>query len=414
MVDEDLARQQEVGRRVRRLRRRRGLNRRQFADLCGRSPSWVDKIETGERGLLRLPMVERVAEVLGVPVDVLTGGAEHENATPCLDAFEVSAIRAALQRYDAITTVLKEPSPDEPPDLDRVRQQVTYAWSSFQNAHYSRLGRALPALLRDAQDAAGSKSGCQAEAQALLSQAYQVTASALFKVKEVDLAWLAAERGLSLAERVGDDLLISDAARRVAHGLMLTDHGDQALRLLRAGIDHLEPGVSSADPEYLSLYGMLFLLGSFVAGKEGWHSTARDLITAGQAVAVRIGEGRNERWTAFGPTNVTLHHVATLVQLGDGGEAIRVAERATPDGLAALPRERRANFFVDIAHANAQESRRDDAVSALLRAEQLAPDEVRCRPPVVGLVSDLLRRGPGRPSLALRQLAVRIGLRDVT
>src|SRR3712207_7154080 len=38
--------------------------RRKFAELCGRSMSWVDKVESGERGLLRLPMLERVAEVL--------------------------------------------------------------------------------------------------------------------------------------------------------------------------------------------------------------------------------------------------------------------------------------------------------------------------------------------------------------
>src|SRR5437763_12998664 len=106
MVDDDGARRREVGRQVARWRQRRGLTRQQFADLCGRSPSWVDKIERGERALLRLPMLERVAQVLNIPVDALTNPEQARAAAgTCLDAFEVLAIREALQRYDAITTV---------------------------------------------------------------------------------------------------------------------------------------------------------------------------------------------------------------------------------------------------------------------------------------------------------------------
>src|SRR2546423_3122862 len=121
MVDDDGARRREVGRQVARWRARRGLTRQQFADLCGRSVSWVDKIERGERALLRLPMLERVAEVLRLSVDMLTGPDQARAAVSrCLDAFEVSAIREALQRYDAITMLLRSPlSADSPPDVNR-------------------------------------------------------------------------------------------------------------------------------------------------------------------------------------------------------------------------------------------------------------------------------------------------------
>src|SRR5215813_7351669 len=161
MADDDATRRLDVGRQVARRRQRRGLTRRQFADLCGRSLSWVDKIERGERALLRLPMLERVAEVLNVPVDVLTNPEQARvAASTCLDAFEVLAIREALQRYDAITTVLRSPiSAENPADMSQVQQQVAYAWSSFQNAHYSMLGRVLPGLLRASQDAVAQHSG---------------------------------------------------------------------------------------------------------------------------------------------------------------------------------------------------------------------------------------------------------------
>src|SRR5204863_8925146 len=102
MVDEDAVRRLEVGRQVARWRKRRGVTRQQFADLCGRSPSWVDKSERGERARLRLPALQRVAEVLNVPVEVVNereqGG---DDAGTCLLAWEVLATAEVWRRYDA-------------------------------------------------------------------------------------------------------------------------------------------------------------------------------------------------------------------------------------------------------------------------------------------------------------------------
>lgn len=67
---------------------RRGLTRGQFAELCDRSLSWVDKVKSGERGLLRLPMLERVAEVLQVSVEdladtTIAASAHHRSDGRC-------------------------------------------------------------------------------------------------------------------------------------------------------------------------------------------------------------------------------------------------------------------------------------------------------------------------------------------
>jgi transcriptional regulator with XRE-family HTH domain len=43
-------------------RERRGLTRQHFGDLVGRSPSWVDKIEKGERPLDRLSVLDTIAQ----------------------------------------------------------------------------------------------------------------------------------------------------------------------------------------------------------------------------------------------------------------------------------------------------------------------------------------------------------------
>jgi transcriptional regulator with XRE-family HTH domain len=416
-IDDDSERQREIGRRVAQWRARRGLTRRQFAELCGRSLSWVDKVESGERGLLRLPMLERVAEVLHVSVEDLTDTTEVRQAKHCLDLFEISAIRAALQSYQAISRVFTPPAGEiaEPPDLDRLTKQVTYAWTAFQNTHWPLLGQTLPRLLTTAQTAVAAYLGVDDQARRariLLSQAYQVTASTLFKFKEADLAWLAAERGFVLAEQTGDSLLISDAARRVAQGFTVISHYDQALELVRADINRLEPGRGGGSSTYLSLYGMLFLMGAVVAARANKPAVARDLLDEGNSVARQLGYDGNECFTAFGPTNVHLHQVAVLLDLGDGAGAVAAARQITLDGLTRLPKERRANYYLDLAQGHSLAGHHDDAVTTLLTAESQFPDEIRCRPVAIDLVDGLRRSSLGTRSTELHQLAARIGLAD--
>lgn len=69
-----------IGRRVRYWRQRRNLNRQRFADMVGRSMSWVDKIERGERSLVRLPMLERVADALSIDPSALTDSSAAQRA----------------------------------------------------------------------------------------------------------------------------------------------------------------------------------------------------------------------------------------------------------------------------------------------------------------------------------------------
>jgi transcriptional regulator with XRE-family HTH domain len=402
----------EIGQRIAYWRKRRGLTRPDFAARVGRSVSWVDKIEAGERPLVRLPMLERVAAALGVEVRVLTDAVASQQATHSMDAAEVTAIREALQSYGAISRVFSSPSPAEPPRLSTLDQQVNYLWVSFQNSHYPILGRGLPRLLRDAQAAVAAHTAEDTDglqARNLLSLSYQVTASTLYKLGEVDLAWLAAERGLRMAEQTGNDLLISDAARRVAQGLMVTGVPGQALDLLRADIDRLEPGSGTASPEYLSLYGMLFLLGGVAAVRRSDRSLSRDLLSEGAGVADRLGADGNARYTAFGPTNVVLHRVAALTDLHEGGAALEAAGDIDLEGLALLPRERRANFRIDLARAHQQCGQADEATDELCDAYELAPDEVRCRPVSYKLIETLHRTSPA-PTLRLRRLASAVGL----
>lgn len=127
------------------------------------------------------------------------------------------------------------------------------------------------------------------------------------------------------------------------------------------------------------MYGSLLLRGALAAA----HAENRDgsvtlLDEAGQAGS-RLGSDYNHRWTAFGPANVLLHRVNAAVRLGDAGSAINYAREINLDQLTVT--ERRASFFVDTAQAFGQWGKHEKAFRALRAAEELAPQEVRSRPP---------------------------------
>jgi transcriptional regulator with XRE-family HTH domain len=63
------------GERIRVLRERRGLSRAVLANLVGRGPDWLKKIERGERELRDYTLLVRLATALGVTdLSVITGG----------------------------------------------------------------------------------------------------------------------------------------------------------------------------------------------------------------------------------------------------------------------------------------------------------------------------------------------------
>jgi hypothetical protein len=120
--------------------------------------------------------------------------------------------------------------------------------------------------------------------------------------------------------------------------------------------------------------------------------------------AARLGEGRNDYNTEFGPANVVLHEIAVAVELGDAGRALRAAAAVDTTGLSA---ERRARMLIDVARAHAQRRQVSEATAALRQAEDITPELVHGHELVRQLVSDLITM-QDPPSAELRELAERL------
>lgn len=119
-----------------------------------------------------------------------------------------------------------------------------------------------------------------------------------------------------------------------------------------------------------------------------------------------LGGDRNHHDTEFGPTNVAMHAVGVAVELGNGQQALdRAAAVRHPEHLSL---ERQARYLIDIARAHLLTGSGLNALRALIKAEQIAPEELAESPRVAELIDDIeaLNR---RPRLTgLRELRQRL------
>lgn len=402
-----------IGRRVAYWRGRRRMSQQVFADRLGKSKSWVDKVERGVRRLDKFSVVYEIADVLAVDVQLLLGKdpERRPDSANNVDQIDVEEIRAVLERYDQMSAFFSGLA--EPPPLAEMRKSVSHAWLTYQHSKYGVLARMLPRLLRDGQAADAAHQGTEEGRLAahLLGQIYQIASSSLRKVGEHELAWLAADRAIAVSQRAGDPLLAGIATYRTGMALLALGRARASLEVNVSTANRLAPGDGDGTtPERLSVYGMLLLQGAMAAARIGDSATVRDLIEGAQGAADALGGDFNHYWTAFGPTNVQLHRVAAAVELGEGRLAVETHRNLDTRGFNALPPERRAHHFIDVARGYAQVGDVDRASEMLLEGDRLAPSEIRCRPISHEVLSDVLRRTRGTPAPPVAELAEHMGV----
>jgi transcriptional regulator with XRE-family HTH domain len=398
----------QIGARVRYWRLRRGLNRQQFSGRVGRSVSWLEKVESGDRALLRLPMLEQVAEALGVTVGALTDPAEAERAVRSPDAAEVAAIRGALGRYEVILGAPMESA--STPTLASISKQVDYLNSAFLASNFSNIGKHLPRLIVEAQRVVEDAGDDVIPATRLLVQTYRVASSTLLKLDAAETAWLAADRAITAAQRAQDTYCLARSTRSVARAMMSLDQTAEALDALLAMAHAMEPHALKSPTDVAAMYGMVLLAAEIAAAKLGDSTTADTMHEEALRIAEARFSGEHDSATAFGRTNVLVHRVSAYIRLGRSSDALDYAARIDRQALEKLPRERRSVLLLDIASAHQQVGHYEQAVAALLRADRIAAEEVRCRPASQALITSLVNQ-PGRtPPAQLQTLARQSGV----
>ncbi|SDL75918.1 Transcriptional regulator, contains XRE-family HTH domain [Glycomyces sambucus] len=404
---------QPMGRRVAYWRQRRGMSQQVFADRIGKSKSWVDKIERGVRRLDKYSVITELAEALSVDSAQLLGRepGRRPGLGGCLDQVEVESIRQSLERYERLGRFL-EAAPIDPTPIPELKGAVNYCWLAFEKGHYPVVARSLIQLLRDTPVAEDRPvGGTSADAAELMTQVYQIASTVLRKLGEAQLAWLAADRAISAANRGNDPLLAGIATTRVANALRSLGRYQAALDL-NVQVAHgliSEAGGESSSPAAISVYGALLLQGAMAAALAGDATTSDDLLDSASRAAGILGRDANYYYTSFGPTNVLLHRAAAFVELGEGADALAVHESIPPAALADLVAERRAHHYLDMSRACVQVGDIERAGRHLVTADRNAPAEIRCRPLAVDLIDQILHRSKGEPAPDVRRLAEEVG-----
>lgn len=397
-----------IGERVAWYRRRRGMPQEVLADLVGRTVDWLSKVENNRIELDRLSVIKSLADALDVSLGDLLAEPSLVDWTPEGGHRTVPALRAALMDYRQITPFGGRTATVEPPALDDLDRDVSELWTAYQASRFGYVTGRLPNLLARAQAATEIyHAEGHLRARRLLGLAYQLAAVQLTKLGEAELAWIAADRGLGAARGSGDLVIVGSLYRSVTHALLSAGRYTEAVHLTEDAAAHLETGLGKPTPEFLSVYGTLFLAGSMAAARDNDRATTRTFLAAADEAACRLGHDGNHLWTAFGPTNVAIHRVATAAELGDVQLAIDLGPTidTTP-----LPMERRVRHALEVSRAYTRRNRLDDAQATLLDAEQLAPEQVRYHFLSRQLVLEWIRKQRHTPTPTLVNLARRLNV----
>jgi hypothetical protein len=310
------------------------------------------------------------------------------------------------------TALLFAPGGDADCPRDRLANEAIRIWKLRQAAHYQELTADLPHALTRARGAGKDpEAGQQPTGLAALTHLYNAASSLAKSLGSFELAGIAADRAVQAAERTADPLLAGAAAYRMANVLLSAGHLGSARILAISAADRLRP-VMTATFSHTSMWGALLATAAQAAARDHAAAEARELLGASKVAADLLPSEQADLFSIFGPASWLIHAVNIAADLGDGAEAIRRAAQVPARRLPPFLAERRTFLLLGKARGHALSNDVTSATSALLEAEQAAPEEIRHNPEARSLASRLLSVSQGRDNL-LHELAARMSA-DIT
>ncbi len=399
-----------VGRRIRLLRERRGLSRAVVAGLCGRSESWLKKIEQGTRQVVRLPMLLRLAEVLRVnDLTELTGqhlplavyGKPTHQATP--------ALQQVMTTYSLRTVPAAEA--DRLPSVSELQSRLDDAVTLWRTSRYPRteVGALLPSLLKETQQVVRVLAGSERRAAAAVLAGTYLLVQKFFSYQPVpELVYLAADRGMMAAQEADDPIAIARSAWYLARVFQDSGQLDQAERIVRDAAELLKSGLDGASTEHLAMWGSMQLATGMTAACDYDFGTAWRFWDMAEEIARSLGQDYCHPWNGFGPVDMQVKGVSIDVALGRYGDAARRVETIDVDSIRSP--SLRSRYLVEVARGYL--ARRDDiaACHLLSRAYQESPEMVKHGQFGRSVTQELVERNHSAVKSEVRALADKIDL----
>lgn len=396
---------QDPGGLIRMGRTSRGWRQADLGARLGCSASTVSRMEQRGSRTADLRLLCRAAQEVGLPPQVL-GAALGLNVTqatkvaadgPCrvkedpmrrrtlLAAAGLVAPAQLLAGVDDALAITPDPTGSTVP----IDTRLARARALFDAGRHADLLEALPGLLADAHHAARSRSDL---GHARLSSCYSLAARLLIKIGRYEQARLTADRATVYAELSGSPLAAGAAARELSIVLRHQDRPDAAQRLILDATAKVE-ATGLTTPAQSAAYAQMLCTTSYTAARAGDREQALTMIRE----ASRAASGLPRRAPAgrlfpITPAAVDLYAVGVHWALGDAGAAIQAGRALHPDQFPTA--ERKGRMHTDLGRAWWQWGKPEQATNELLSALRVSPGEVRDRPAIRQIVSDLAVRHP--------------------
>ncbi|SHL20156.1 hypothetical protein [Actinacidiphila paucisporea] len=147
-----------------------------------------------------------------------------------------------------------------------------------------------------------------------------------------------------------------------------------------------------------SAYAQMLCTTAYTAAQSGDRAEALTMIREAADAARNLPDAApRERLFPVTPAAVDAYAVSVHWALGDSGTALDIGSRLLPQQFATA--ERRGRFHTDMARAWWQWGRPEQTAAALLAAARAAPAEVRDRPAIRRIVTELQKRHPLAPGV---------------
>ncbi|WP_175412024.1 XRE family transcriptional regulator [Streptomyces sp. TRM64462] len=398
------------GQRVRRARERAGLTRPVLAGLVSRSADWVKSIENGQIGMPRLPMLLRLAEVLGVDdVAELTGEERIASSTYGKTAHaDLPMVKRVLNTYRLT------PRAEEPEPLDNLSARVRSAWRLWHRAdddrsggHRSRIAQLLPDLLADTRHAVKTYEGAhRRRALVVQAQTYHLAQLYLSFQPAPDLVVLTGDRAMTAAQDADSPKAIAAAAWYMNH--VYRDAGEAAEARVELAEDAASLLRTDESPEDLARWGLLQLAAALSFAKIGRSGTAWRYWDRADDAARRLGDGYAHPWLIFGRGVVDAY---ALTMHNDLARSVQALDAASSLDLSGVPSAtRRSYHLIEAARAHGMQGESVAAVHLLTKAWQESPETIQYNLHARAALPQLVKSAPPTVREDARHLAVEIGV----
>jgi transcriptional regulator with XRE-family HTH domain len=315
-----------VGRRIAKYRKLRGLTQRGLAMRANVAYGTLTKIESGH-ALAPPAVIAALARALSVNVADLTG-------QPFMDELRqervdrlIEPLRLALDRFD-----LPPPEDVEPRSTAEVDRATTDLCDrAIRDGLVAKAAAELPGLLDELAVIIAATD--DQRAWRALASAYRCVRHVVLNWGFRDLADIALDRATWAGTKGGDPLAEAVRHRARASNHLRAGSYESGRHLLSAAIRAVED--APPGPRRDVLVGHTHLGWAVNAARSGDEAAVQEHLGLAEEIARRTGEAPTLGWFGFGPTNVAVHRVATLIEGGHYGRAIEAsASLHVPSGLA--------------------------------------------------------------------------------